>query len=410
MKKEDIFSWLECLGRILLGGVFVYSAFAKIGDPGLFANAVMRYELLPECLVGLFSLTVPMLELLAGLAIVFTKWTRESALIIAGMLVMFIVALAWAVYQGLEIDCGCFGVPSVGGRTELILAIVRDLVLFVPAVWLMFRRNAWIGVRGLVVLAVAVLVFFAASFLSRAKSSGGEAKDAQEVVTAKPEKKAQNPSKARRKKTRRPRDGASNMEWQTKPDGDEGEMDDDDDDDLSPEDKKLKDEIESALDKEDLVATRALASKAMNAASAEVRQDMVDALGNFGVKTLPELTPFLADADEDVRDSAMNEWSVAVSTIENEEEKLGIVELAMNVLSNEDSLESISGEYIGADEKLAVESLLRIIEAGGSKEGIAKAKETYEFVTGEEFTSRADAEKWIAEEYEPPTTDANESK
>ena len=43
-----------------------------------------------------------------------------------------------------------------------------------------------------------------------------------------------------------------------------------------------------------------------------------------------------------------------------------------------------------------------MIEAGGSENGIAKAKETYEFVTGEEFVDRAAAEKWLAEEYEPP--------
>ena len=106
--------------------------------------------------------------------------------------------------------------------------------------------------------------------------------------------------------------------------------------------------------------------------------------------------------DEDVRDSAMNEWSMALSDIDDEGEKLGVVEMAMGVLTNEDALEDISGEYIGADEKLAVESLLRIIEGGGSEEGIAKAKETYEFVTGDEFAGRAAAEKWIAEEYQPP--------
>ena len=32
---------------------------------------------------------------------------------------------------------------------------------------------------------------------------------------------------------------------------------------------------------------------------------------------------------------------------------------------------------------------------------IEKAKETYEFVTGDEFVDRAAAEKWIAEEYQP---------
>ena len=174
-------------------------------------------------------------------------------------------------------------------------------------------------------------------------------------------------------------------------------------DDMSPEDRKLADAIEKALDDEDLSAACALAARASASTNAAVRESMVTTLGWFGVKALPELTPFLADQDESVRESAMNEWSMALSEIEDDAEKIGIAELAMSALADEDSLEEISGEYIGIDEKLAVESLLRIIEGGGTEAGVAKAKETYEFVTGEEFTDRAAAEKWIAEEYEPST-------
>ena len=50
------------------------------------------------------------------------------------------------------------------------------------------------------------------------------------------------------------------------------------------------------------------------------------------------------------------------------------------------------------------------IEAGESPAGVAKAKETYEFITGEEYAGRAAAEKWIAEEYQPPEEPAPEDK
>lgn len=184
--------------------------------------------------------------------------------------------------------------------------------------------------------------------------------------------------------------------------------DDDDDDGLTPEERALSKRIEAALDEEDWQKTVACAKEALNCKKAEIRQAMVDALGWFGAKGLPELTPFLADPDEDVRDSAMSEWSMALSDIEEDAEKIGAVEMAMFVLTNEDALDDISGEYIGVDEKLAIESLLRIIEGGGSAKGIEKAKETYEFVTGDEFAGRAAAEKWIAEEYQPPDTTEQE--
>lgn len=180
--------------------------------------------------------------------------------------------------------------------------------------------------------------------------------------------------------------------------------DDEDEDDepmRTPEEKKLAADIEKALDDEDFELAKKCAPLAMNCKVVEIRQSMVDTLAWFEEEAIPELTPFLADADADVAESAMNEWDCIVSSIEDDGEKIGMTELAMYVISNEDALESVSGNYIGVDEKLAVESLVRIIEGGGSAKGIEKAKETYEFVTGDEFVDRATAEKWIAEEYQP---------
>ena len=171
---------------------------------------------------------------------------------------------------------------------------------------------------------------------------------------------------------------------------------------MDPDEKRLADRIERALDEEDFGLAVSCAPAALASARPEIRQSMVDALGWFGGRALPELTPFLADADADVRDSALMEWSSALSDVEDDGERIRIVEMAMQALSDEEQLEDIANEYIGVDEKLAVESLLSVIEAGGTPAGVAKAKETYEFVTGEEFTNRADAERWLAEEYEPP--------
>ena len=195
---------------------------------------------------------------------------------------------------------------------------------------------------------------------------------------------------------------ARDLKRHVKPALDFGTDDDkDDDDSRTPAERALAERIEKALDDENLKEAIACACEAQKCGVVEIRQAMVDTLGWFGEKALPELMPFLADADEDVRERAKDEWSMALSSIEDEGVKIGIVELAMGVLTDEDMLEDISGEYIGIDEKLAVESLSRIIGGGRSKEGVAKAKETYEFVTGEEWTNKEDAERWIAEEYEP---------
>lgn len=196
----------------------------------------------------------------------------------------------------------------------------------------------------------------------------------------------------------------SNLPRQKKPVLDFSASVDGDEDTWTPDEKSLAMRIEKALDDEDLNLAIACAEKAQSCAIAEIRQSMVDTLGWFGGKALPELTPFLVDEDEDVRENAKNEWTMALADINDDEEKIGIVERAMGVLRDEDALEDISDEYIGVDEKLAVESLARIIASGGSEEGVAKAKETYEFVTGDEWTGEEEAARWIAEEYEPTGT------
>ena len=242
-----------------------------------------------------------------------------------------------------------------------------------------------------VVLSIAVL------FVGKALRSGESSANDRETGVSQVSRRI---ADAERKVT--PETGSETR--RPKPVLDLSEEDDDDDEESkrTPAEKKLAADVEKALDEEDFELAKKCAPLAFNCKDTEIRQAMVDTLGWFGAKALPELTPFIADSDADVAESAMNEWESAVSAITDDAEKIGTVELAMKVIRNEDDLESISGEYIGVDEKLAVESLLRVIESGGNDKGIAKAKETYEFVTGEEFTDRAAAEKWIAEEYEPP--------
>ena len=177
---------------------------------------------------------------------------------------------------------------------------------------------------------------------------------------------------------------------------------DDEDDSRTPEERALAARIENALDDENVDAAVACAAAALKCENIEIRDSMVDTLGWFGGKALPELVPFLADSNEDVRDNARKQLSMALSDIENDVERIGVVESVIKVINDEDVLEDLASEYIGIDEKLAVESLIRVITGEASAEGVAKAKETYEFVTGDEWSGEKEAMRWIAEEYEPP--------
>ena len=130
--------------RLGFGAMFLYSAWGKIQDPGMFQTMVANYRMLPDCTTAIFAVTMSMAELLVGAMFLFSKWTREAAFATAVMIAMFIVALAQAQARGLDISCGCFS-ESEKAPHELLVALVRDFALLVPAIWLVLKgQRRWI--------------------------------------------------------------------------------------------------------------------------------------------------------------------------------------------------------------------------------------------------------------------------
>ena len=135
----------DTLLRLGLGVMFIYSAWGKLQDPGTFQTMVDNYRMLPACMTALFSVTMSTAEMLVGAMFLFTKWTREAAFATSVMLVMFVMALAQAQIRGLDISCGCFG-EAEHGAYVILSALVRDVLLAVPTVWLMIKgQRRWIA-------------------------------------------------------------------------------------------------------------------------------------------------------------------------------------------------------------------------------------------------------------------------
>ena len=131
--------------RLGLGAMFLYSAWGKIQDPGMFQTMVDNYRMLPAGVTALFAVTMSMAELLVGAMFIFSKWTREAAFATAVMLAMFIVALAQAQMRGLDISCGCFS-GSEKDPHEVLFALVRDVLLVAPTAWLLIKgQRRWIA-------------------------------------------------------------------------------------------------------------------------------------------------------------------------------------------------------------------------------------------------------------------------
>lgn len=112
---NTILPWLGLGIRLVIGGYFLYAAVPKIAEPLPFATSIMHYELMPAWAINAFALVIPWLEVLVAVCLLVGYRVRTSALVTAGLLVMFTTAVAIAFARGLEIDCGCFG--DQGGDT-----------------------------------------------------------------------------------------------------------------------------------------------------------------------------------------------------------------------------------------------------------------------------------------------------
>jgi len=140
--------WLALPVRLYLGFVFIYACLHKIADPGAFALDVATYQMLPLSLVNLTALVLPWVELLAGVMIVLAFRTRTAALLLAGMMVMFMVALGWALHQGLDMSCGCF---ASSGKHDPIsgLTMLRDSGWLVLSLYVLVFDRTPLGVDAL---------------------------------------------------------------------------------------------------------------------------------------------------------------------------------------------------------------------------------------------------------------------
>ncbi len=131
--------------RLYLGVIFLLACWHKILEPSAFALDIATYQILPLGLVNLLAIVLPWVELAAGLMLVLGFRTRAAALLVAGMMTMFTVAIASAVAKGLDMSCGCFA--SQGSVEDPISwrTIVRDTSWLLLAVYIFILDRRPLG-------------------------------------------------------------------------------------------------------------------------------------------------------------------------------------------------------------------------------------------------------------------------
>ena len=120
---------LLVMGRMALGLIFIYAAYAKLHFEGewhlrdyqfFFAMAIDSYKMLPISAVQFMARVLPWFELALGVLLLLGLGIRWIGVVTSGLLLVFIGAMTRAKILGLEINCGCFGNNEKLGTATLI--------------------------------------------------------------------------------------------------------------------------------------------------------------------------------------------------------------------------------------------------------------------------------------------------
>lgn len=122
-------AWIQVIVRLVVAGLFVYAGTIKLLQPDTFLGDIESYRMMPYSLAWLVAFYLPPLEILCGFGLLWSKLRVPSAIILIGLMLVFIVAISVAWSRGLDISCGCFGTSK--GETNYLWLIFRDLLFIV---------------------------------------------------------------------------------------------------------------------------------------------------------------------------------------------------------------------------------------------------------------------------------------
>jgi hypothetical protein len=115
------------VARLTIAVIFALAAYHAMREWTEFGGIVEQYRIIPHRLARLTARILPLLEWLAGVALVLPKTSRVGAVLGLCLMALFTAAITVNIARGrLAIDCGCGG---ASGQKLSRGLVVRNLVL-----------------------------------------------------------------------------------------------------------------------------------------------------------------------------------------------------------------------------------------------------------------------------------------
>lgn len=190
----------------------------------------------------------------------------------------------------------------------------------------------------------------------------------------------------------------------------------DDEADLSDIQRSVLEEIQAALDADDLKALR----KAISRFTASVgngglggyanvpraiRSAAVQALGWFGKDSVVDLVDFMADSDDEISSDAFDKFEFALEDISlGDRERAGIIKTVSKAIADEDRIDSMLFNLNDMRNSVKAETAIAIL-TDGSDMAKAVLKDQLEYYFEDDVKTIDDINKWLAENPDDPDDD-----
>lgn len=125
LRRIDEMGWPLVIVRLILAYMFITMGWEKAWHPEAFIKLIREYHMVPDSaylFLNTVGVVLPWLEIVCGVALLLGVLIRGAAALLAGMLLVFTVAIiirAVGIYQGgdtafcaISFDCGCGGGPT----------------------------------------------------------------------------------------------------------------------------------------------------------------------------------------------------------------------------------------------------------------------------------------------------------
>lgn len=108
-RRNAVLRESEWGARLVVGGIFLWSAAAHLANPYYFLSTVYQYELTSAPVGAVVAAVLPFLELMLAACLLGGACPQAAWWLSSLLLLFFVGVQTSALARGLGISCGCFG-------------------------------------------------------------------------------------------------------------------------------------------------------------------------------------------------------------------------------------------------------------------------------------------------------------